>query len=52
MTAHTGSPGDSLAYIEFKRVTKAFGDNLVLRGMDLAIDKGEIMFIIGTSGVG
>jgi phospholipid/cholesterol/gamma-HCH transport system ATP-binding protein len=40
------------AYIEFKGVTKAFGGKPVLRGMDLAINKGEVMFIIGTSGVG
>ncbi len=48
----TGSPDSSLAYIEFKGVTKAFGGKPVLKGMDLAIDKGEVMFIIGTSGVG
>src|SRR6185436_6150308 len=40
------------AYIEFKGVTKAFAGKPVLRGMNLAIDKGEVMFIIGTSGVG
>jgi phospholipid/cholesterol/gamma-HCH transport system ATP-binding protein len=40
------------AYIEFKGVTKAFGPKPVLRGMDLAVNKGEVMFIIGTSGVG
>jgi phospholipid/cholesterol/gamma-HCH transport system ATP-binding protein len=40
------------AYIEFKGVTKAFGGKPVLRGMDLAVTKGEVMFIIGTSGVG
>jgi phospholipid/cholesterol/gamma-HCH transport system ATP-binding protein len=40
------------AYIEFKTVTKAFGGKPVLRGMDLAVAKGEVMFIIGTSGVG
>jgi phospholipid/cholesterol/gamma-HCH transport system ATP-binding protein len=40
------------AYLELKGVTKAFGDKPVLRGMNLAIDKGEVMFIIGTSGVG
>jgi phospholipid/cholesterol/gamma-HCH transport system ATP-binding protein len=40
------------AFIEFKGVTKAFGGKPVLRGMDLAINKGEVMFIIGTSGVG
>ncbi|MBA2538128.1 MAG: ATP-binding cassette domain-containing protein, partial [Deltaproteobacteria bacterium] len=40
------------AFIEFKGVTKAFSGKPVLRGMDLAITKGEVMFIIGTSGVG
>jgi phospholipid/cholesterol/gamma-HCH transport system ATP-binding protein len=40
------------AYIEFKNVHKAFGGKPVLKGMNLAIEKGEVMFIIGTSGVG
>jgi len=40
------------AFIEWKAVTKAFAGNPVLRGMSLAVDKGEVMFIIGTSGVG
>jgi phospholipid/cholesterol/gamma-HCH transport system ATP-binding protein len=40
------------AYIEFKGVRKTFGTKPVLKGMDLAVNKGEVMFIIGTSGVG
>jgi phospholipid/cholesterol/gamma-HCH transport system ATP-binding protein len=40
------------AFIEYKDVTKAFAGKPVLRGMNLAIDRGEVMFIIGTSGVG
>ena len=40
------------AYVEFKDVRKAFGGKPVLRGMSLAVTKGEVMFIIGTSGVG
>ncbi|MDQ3336008.1 MAG: ATP-binding cassette domain-containing protein [Myxococcota bacterium] len=40
------------AYIEWRDVTKAFAGNQVLRGMNLAVAKGEVMFIIGTSGVG
>ncbi len=40
------------AYIEFRGVMKSFGGKPVLKGMDLAVDKGEVMFIIGTSGVG
>ena len=40
------------AFIEFKDVKKAFGGKPVLKGMSLAVNKGEVMFIIGTSGVG
>jgi phospholipid/cholesterol/gamma-HCH transport system ATP-binding protein len=40
------------AYIEFRGVTKAFAGKPVLRGMDLAVNRGEVMFVIGTSGVG
>lgn len=38
--------------IEFRGVRKSFGSQEVLRGLDLRIDRGEIVFIIGTSGVG
>jgi phospholipid/cholesterol/gamma-HCH transport system ATP-binding protein len=40
------------AYIEWRDVHKAFADKPVLRGMSLAVDEGEVLFIIGTSGVG
>jgi phospholipid/cholesterol/gamma-HCH transport system ATP-binding protein len=40
------------AFVEWKDVTKAFGGKPVLKGMSLAVNKGEVMFIIGTSGVG
>jgi len=40
------------AYIEWKNVWKAFGNKPVLKGMNLAVNKGEVLFIIGTSGVG
>jgi phospholipid/cholesterol/gamma-HCH transport system ATP-binding protein len=40
------------AYIEFKNVHKSFGGKPVLKGMNLGVAKGEVMFIIGTSGVG
>ena len=39
-------------FVEWKDVTKAFGGKPVLRGMSLAVSKGEVMYIIGTSGVG
>ena len=38
--------------IELKGIWKAFGDKPVLRGMSLEIAAGQVMFIIGTSGVG
>ena len=41
-----------MSYIEYKDVHKAFAGKPVLQGMSLAIAKGEVMFIIGTSGVG
>ena len=40
------------AFIAFKDVKKSFGAKAVLKGMTLEIRKGEVMFIIGTSGVG
>ena len=39
-------------FVEWRGVTKAFGGVAVLRGMDLAVARGEVMFLIGTSGVG
>jgi len=38
--------------IEIKNVFKSFGDNRVLRGVDLTINKGETTVIIGRSGCG
>jgi phospholipid/cholesterol/gamma-HCH transport system ATP-binding protein len=41
-----------VTFVEWKNVEKAFGGKPVLKGMSLAVTKGEVMFIIGTSGVG
>ena len=38
--------------IRFENVHKSYGDNRVLRGVDLSIYKGEITTIIGKSGEG
>lgn len=38
--------------IEFRGVRKAFGSREVLRGVDLVVHPREVLFIIGTSGVG
>ena len=38
--------------ITLERITKSFGSNHVLRGVDLTLPKGESMVIIGGSGTG
>jgi phospholipid/cholesterol/gamma-HCH transport system ATP-binding protein len=38
--------------IEFRNVCKSFGSKSVLRGVSLKVERGEVFFIIGTSGVG
>lgn len=38
--------------IEFRNLRKSFGDNVVLDGVDLVFNQGEVTTIIGKSGVG
>ena len=38
--------------IEFQNLRKSFGEREVLKGLSLKIEKGEILFILGTSGTG
>lgn len=38
--------------IEFKNLVKKFGERVVLNGLNLSINEGEIVFILGTSGTG
>ena len=38
--------------IEIKNLTKKFGDLLVLKGVNLTVNKGEIISIVGPSGAG
>ena len=40
------------AAIEFKNVTKSYGDDVVLENFNLEIEKGDFVVIIGTSGCG
>src|SRR5580700_6902834 len=38
--------------IHFKNIHKAFGGKAVLAGVDVKVEDGEVLFIIGASGVG
>ncbi len=38
--------------LEIKNLTKSFGDNCVLNGINLKMDKGQVFAIIGPSGTG
>ncbi|CAM3759804.1 glutamine ABC transporter ATP-binding protein GlnQ [Castellaniella denitrificans] len=41
-----------MSIVEFKNVTKRFGDNVVLDGISLSIDAGEVVVVVGPSGSG
>ena len=41
-----------MASVELKQVHKAFGDNPIVRGVDLEIASGEFMVLVGPSGCG
>jgi multiple sugar transport system ATP-binding protein len=41
-----------MARIELRQVQKRYGDNLVIPGVDLAIEEGEFMVFVGPSGCG
>lgn len=41
-----------MAYITFKNINKAFGSNHVLKGINLEVEKGELLTLLGPSGCG
>lgn len=41
-----------MSYIEFKNINKSFGNNHVLKGIDLEVEKGELLTLLGPSGCG
>ncbi|HJD46320.1 MAG TPA: ABC transporter ATP-binding protein [Candidatus Mediterraneibacter norfolkensis] len=41
-----------MAYIEFKNIDKYYGDNHVLKGINLEINKGDFVTLLGPSGCG
>ena len=44
--------GPMSAFVELRDVHKRFGDNEVLRGVDLAVDEHQVVCLIGPSGCG
>ncbi|MDP8223819.1 MAG: sn-glycerol-3-phosphate ABC transporter ATP-binding protein UgpC [Candidatus Lernaella stagnicola] len=40
------------AFIELRDVVKAYGDNVILQGIDLGIRRGEFLVLVGPSGCG
>ena len=47
-----GQPANAAAGLRLSRIEKSFGSNRVLRGIDLDIDPGSFVAIIGKSGCG
>ncbi|MCI6429760.1 MAG: ABC transporter ATP-binding protein [Lachnospiraceae bacterium] len=41
-----------MAYITFKNINKSFGSNHVLKGINLEVEKGELLTLLGPSGCG
>lgn len=41
-----------MAMISYKNLVKKFGSRTILKGLNLEIQKGQIVFILGTSGTG
>jgi nitrate/nitrite transport system ATP-binding protein len=41
-----------MAFLELKNVSKSFGDTTILRDINLSIEKGEFVAIVGYSGAG
>lgn len=46
------NPAGTEAMVEIRQLHKRFGDHAVLRGVDLTVEKGEVVVVIGASGSG
>ena len=41
-----------MAILEVSNITKRFGKTEVLKGIDFSLEKGQVLSIIGSSGIG
>lgn len=41
-----------MTMVEFKNLRKSFGEREILKGISFKVERGEILFILGTSGTG
>lgn len=41
-----------MAYIEFQNINKFYGDNQVLKNVNLSIEEGQFVTLLGPSGCG
>ncbi len=46
------TPESARPFIEIRRLVKAYGDNVILKGIDLDIAPGEFIVLVGPSGCG
>jgi cystine transport system ATP-binding protein len=52
VTPGTPDPGDAAPLLTVRGLRKSFGDHEVLASVDLAVDRGQVLALIGASGSG